>query len=172
MAAEAIFGADSRAVIEMLRLSRGGLLELDMTSLAVLSIDNLLAGLGASEAERVAWYRERVASRTTAGEEYRRRKEMLRRLLSDAEQIRAQPGGDALARVLAERTDRIFAIGQRLDSLIAAGELAQPKSRLYSSYVHLHCNRLLAGDRLAEEQVLGLLARTRYGLTQAPYSSR
>jgi thiopeptide-type bacteriocin biosynthesis protein len=172
MAAEAIFGADSRAVIEMLRLSRGGLLELAMTNLAVLSIDNLLAGLGASEAERVAWYRERVSSRTTAGEEYRRRKEVLRRLLGDPEQIRAQPGGDALARALAARTDRVVAIGQRLDTLIVSGELVQPKSRLYSSYVHLHCNRLLAGDRLAEEQVLGLLARTRYGLQQAPYSSQ
>jgi thiopeptide-type bacteriocin biosynthesis protein len=172
MAAEAIFGADSRAVIEMLRLSRGGLLELDMTSLAVLSIDNLLAGLGASEVERVAWYRERVASRTTAGEEYRRRKEVLRRLLGDSEQVRAQPGGDALVRALATRTDRVVAIRQRLDTLIVAGDLAQPKSRLYSSYVHLHCNRLLAGDRSAEEQVLGLLARTRYGLTQAPYTSQ
>jgi thiopeptide-type bacteriocin biosynthesis protein len=172
VAAEAIFGADSRAVIEMLRLIRGGLLELDMTSLAVLSIDNLLAGLGASEAERVAWYRERVASRTTAGEEYRRHKEVLRRLLGDPEHIRAQPGGDALVRVLAARTDRVIAIGRRLDTLIVAGELAQPKRRLYSSYVHLHCNRLLAGDRLAEEQVLGLLARARYGLTQAPYPSQ
>jgi thiopeptide-type bacteriocin biosynthesis protein len=172
MAAEAVFGADSRAVIEMLRLSRGGLLDLDLTSLAVLSIDNLLAGLGASEGERAAWYRERVASRKTAGEEYRRRKEGLRRLLGDPEQIRAQPGGDALVRALAARTDRVVAIGQRLDTLIMAGELAQPKSSLYSSYIHLHCNRLLSGDRLAEEQVLGLLARTRYGLTQAPYSSR
>jgi hypothetical protein len=77
-----------------------------------------------------------------------------------------------LTRALAARTERVVEIGQRLDALIFAGELAQPKSRLYSSYVHLHCNRLLAGDRLAEEQVLGLLARARYGLTQAPYSSR
>ena len=77
-----------------------------------------------------------------------------------------------MARVLATRTDRVIVIGQQLDTLIDAGELAQPKTRLYSSYVHLHCNRLLAADRLAEEQVLGLLARTRYGLTQAPYSSQ
>jgi lantibiotic biosynthesis protein len=74
-AAEAIFGVDSRAVIEMLRLSRDGLLGMDMTSLAVLSIDDLLAGLGFSEAERVDWYRDRVRPRTIAGDEYRRRKE-------------------------------------------------------------------------------------------------
>ena len=92
-AAEAIFGADSRAVIEMLRLSRDGLLGMDMTFLAVLSIDDLLTGLGSSEAERLDWYRERVSSRTVAGDEYRRRKTMWRALLDDPEQIRSQPGG-------------------------------------------------------------------------------
>jgi thiopeptide-type bacteriocin biosynthesis protein len=171
-AAEAIFGADSRAVIEMLRLSREGLLGMDMTSLAVLSIDQLLTGLGASEVERVDWYRERVSSRTVAGDEYRRRKDMLRGLLGDPEQIRTQPGGDALARVLAARRNELETIGRRLDALTAAAELSQPKSALFGSYVHLHCNRLLAVDPSAEEQVLGLLARTRYGLKQAPVSSR
>ena len=170
-AAEAIFGADSRAVIEMLRLSRDGLLGMDMTFLAVLSIDDLLTGLGSSEAERLDWYRERVSSRTVAGDEYRRRKTMLRALLGDPEQIRSQPGGDALARVLAARRNELDTIGRRLDALTAAGELSQPKSALFRSYVHLHCNRLLAGDGSAEERVLGLLARARYGLKQAPYSS-
>ena len=170
--AEAIFGADSRAVLEMLRLSRDGLLGMDMTSLAVLSIDDLLAGLGFSEAERVDWYRDRVSSRTIAGDEYRRRKQKLRGLLSDPEQIRSQPGGDALTRVLADRRNELGRIARRLDVLGASGELSQQKSVLFRSYVHLHCNRLLAGDPSAEEQVLGLLERTRYGLIQAPLTSR
>jgi thiopeptide-type bacteriocin biosynthesis protein len=171
-AAEAVFGADSRAVVEMLRLNREGLLGMDLTSLAVLSIDDLLTGLGASEAERVDWYRERASSRTVAGDEYRRRKDALRGLLGDPEQIRTQTGGDALARVLAARRNELEPIARRLDALTAAQELSQPKSMLFRSYVHLHCNRLLAGDRSAEEQVIGLLARARYGLKQAPYSSR
>jgi lantibiotic biosynthesis protein len=171
-AAEAIFAADSRAVIDMLRLSREGLLGMDLTSLAVFSIDDLLTGLGASEAERVDWYRVRVSSRAIAGDEYRRRKDVLRGLLGDPEQIRNQPGGDALARVLAARRNELEPIARRLDALTAAQQLSQPKSMLFRSYVHLHYNRLLAGDPSAEEQVLGLLARTRYGLKQAPYSSR
>ncbi len=169
VAAEAVFGADSRTVIEMLRLSREGLLGMDLTSLAVFSIDDLLTGLGAGEDERVDWYRERVSSRTVAGDEYRRRKDVLRGLLGDPEQIRIQPGGDALARVLAARRNELEPIARQLDALTAAQELSQPKSMLFRSYVHLHCNRLLAGDRSAEGQVLGLLARTRYGLKQAPY---
>jgi lantibiotic biosynthesis protein len=97
---------------------------------------------------------------------------VLRGLLGDPEQIRNQPGGDALARVLAARRNELETIGRRLDALMAAQALSQPKGKLFRSYVHLHCNRLLAGDRSAEEQVLGLLARTRYGLKQSPYSSR
>jgi thiopeptide-type bacteriocin biosynthesis protein len=171
--AEAIFGADSRAVIEILRLSRGSLLQTDMASLAVLSIEELLASLGLSEAARLDWCRERVSSRNMAGDEYRRRKDALRRLVGDPEHIRGGPGGDALARVLAARRESLVELGHRLDALTAAAELSQPKSGLLRSFVHLHCNRLLAtGNPSAEEQVLALLQRTRYGLQQAPYTSR
>jgi len=45
-AAEAVFAADSRAVLDMLRLSRKGCWIWNMTSLAVLSIAHLLADLG------------------------------------------------------------------------------------------------------------------------------
>jgi thiopeptide-type bacteriocin biosynthesis protein len=168
-AAEDLFHADSEAVIDMLRLSRGGLLDLDLSSLAIISIDDLLASLGANEAERLVWYRQRMTSRNLAGEEYRKRKDTLRRLLGDPEQVRARTGGDALARVLVARRNELARIRDRLDALESAGELLQPKSMLFRSYVHLHCNRLFASDRSAEEQILALLERTRNGLSRAPY---
>jgi len=74
--------------------------------------------------------------------------------------------------VLADRRNELARIARRLDVLAASGELSQQKSLLFRSYVHLHCNRLLAGDPFVEEQVLGLLERTRYGLIQAPLTSR
>ena len=166
---EAVFHADSAAAVEMLRLSSAGLLGLDMGSLAILSIDDLLASLGLQEAVRVTWYRERVSSRTLAGEGYRRRKTELRRLLGDAEQLWERPGGDALSRVLAARRNEIAPLARQLDALAPAGALSQAKSTLLRSYVHLHCNRLLGGGRLDEETILALLSRTRYSLGQAPY---
>jgi thiopeptide-type bacteriocin biosynthesis protein len=169
-AAEALFGADSRAVLKMLSLAREGLPTIDMTSLAVVSIDELLAGLGLNEEERLAWYRKRVPSRSAAGEEYRDRKATLRRLLGDPAYLRQQPGGDALALILAARSAELAPVRSRLDALAESGELLQPKESLLRSYVHLHCNRLLAGDWSAEERVLALLERTRYGLDQAPLS--
>jgi lantibiotic biosynthesis protein len=169
-AAEAIFGADSRAVLEILRLSCDGVLRMDLTALAVLSIDDLLAGLGAGETERTEWYRKRAGPHSTAGDEYRQRKASLRSLLGDPEEIRSQQGGDAVARTLALRRSESEAAVRRLDELEAAGLLCQPKVGLFDSYVHLHCNRLLGIDRQAEEQALGLLERTRYGLSRARLS--
>jgi thiopeptide-type bacteriocin biosynthesis protein len=169
-AAESIFCADSRAVLEFLQLSRDRVLQMDLTALAVLSIDDLLAGLGAGEVERTEWYRERTGPRIAAGDEYRRRKASLRSLLSDPEEMRSQPGGDALARTLAARRHALEEAGRRLAEMEAAG-LRLPKSKLFGSYVHLHCNRLLGVDLAAEEQALGLLARTRNGLSRAPLSS-
>jgi len=171
-AAEAIFGADSRAVVEALRLTQEGLLALDMTSLAVLSIDDLLASLGATENDRLKWYRVQVGSKNTAGDEYRRRKEALRLLLGDIDQVWQHQGGDAVARILAARREELAPVSHRLRTLADAGLLSQQTSSLWRSYVHLHCNRLLAGDWSAEQQVLGLLARTRYGLTKAPLRHR
>jgi thiopeptide-type bacteriocin biosynthesis protein len=170
-AAEALFGADSRAVVEILRIAKSGLLTIDMTSLAVISIDKLLAGLGLSEAERIFWYRDRASSRATGGDEYRERKATLRRLLGDPDALRDQPGGDALIRALECRMDELRPVAVRLKALAESGELSQPKSNLLSSFVHLHCNRLLASDRGSEELVLGLLARTAYGLQQAPLAA-
>jgi len=164
--AEAIFGADSLAVVEMLRLARHGLLRMDMTTLAVLSIDDLLAGLGATEADRLAWYQEQTTSRSR-GEEYRKRKSALRSLLGDPDRLAAQPGGDALAYVLAGRGRELADLAKRLRVAAEAGDLSQTPTAMYRSYVHLHCNRLLAADPSAEDLVLELLKRTRYGLGEA-----
>jgi thiopeptide-type bacteriocin biosynthesis protein len=167
--AESIFSADSRFVVEALRLSRNGLLTIDMTELAVLSIDDLLACLGADQAQRLIWYRERVPSRATSGEEYRWRQAALRALLGDPGHVRQRPGGDALARALAARRDELNSPRKRLNELTETRQLSQPVSSLFRSYVHMHCNRLLSVGGPEEDQIIGLLQRTQYGLSQAPF---
>jgi thiopeptide-type bacteriocin biosynthesis protein len=167
-AAEMIFHGDSDATIEMLRLHSSGLLNLDMTTLAMLSIDDLLASIGLAESERVSWYRERAPSRTLGKEEYRRRKNELRALFADPEQLRTRPGGDALAQVFGVRRRALAEVGPRLDALAQTGELSQSRSSLLRSYVHLHCNRLLTGGQADEETTLALLARVRSALSHAP----
>jgi len=141
---------------------------MDKTTLAILSIDDLLAALSLTEADRLQWYKDQVVSRHETGPEYRQRKKALRLLLGDPRQLLAEPGGEAVAEVFAARREALAPIVGRLDESMDRGELAQPKSKLYQSFVHLHCNRLLGNSSATEQQLMGLLLRTREGLDKAP----
>ncbi|WP_327742796.1 lantibiotic dehydratase [Streptomyces europaeiscabiei] len=166
-AAETLFASDSRTAVELLRLSREARSEVDPTVLAILNIDDLLAGLGLSQSDRLAWYRDRVTSTHESGPEYRQRKAVLRRLLADpALYIRA--GAATAASALDARRRQLTTVRARLDALQQTGELALPLTQLCASYVHLSCNRLLGPGWPSEEQTLGLLLRTQTALAHAP----
>lgn len=166
--AEAIFSVDSGAVAEMLAIARGGRTSLDPTAVAVLSVDSLLVDLGLDEPARLALYRDSGAARRQTGAEYRRRKVQLRRLLGGR-----QPGPDiagepALTRILQARRASMAPLVVRWKALAAGGELTKPYDRICRSIVHMHCNRLLNGEPPSEQEVLGLLLRTRESLERAP----
>ncbi|UPJ53443.1 lantibiotic dehydratase [Bradyrhizobium sp. 200] len=169
-AAEAAFGADSRAVVDLLRLNDRQLVEMDRTTLAVLSIDRFLEGLGFHAKQRTDWCRNRAKSRIDGGQDYRNRKNVLRQLLGDPDYVVAQRGGDALERLLSTRSVQLAPTRDRLSDLEQAGTLSQPINELLISYIHLHCNRLLASDRTQEDRVIELLGRARLSLDQAPLS--
>jgi Lantibiotic biosynthesis dehydratase C-term len=51
-------------------------------------------------------------------------------------------------------------VARHLVKIDAADTLMQPLSKLYNSYVHMHCNRLWV-DQTGEARALGLLLRAR-----------
>ena len=106
--------------------------------------------------------------RRESGQEYRQRKQTLRLLLGDPARLLADPGGEAVAQVFAARREALVPVAWRLSELTERGELGQLTSKLYQSFVHLHCNRLLASDWALEQRLIGLLLRTREGLHTAP----
>jgi class I lanthipeptide synthase len=169
--AESIFAADSEAVVELLRLARGGLPTIDRTTLAVLSVDALLAALGLSASRRLGWCGGRTAAKHETGAEYRRRHPLLRRLLGDPAACAAEPGGLALARVLHARHLALAPLAERMTALELNGELTKPLDGIFDSHVHMHCNRLLDAGAPTDRQVLGLLLRTREGLARAPLAA-
>ena len=69
-----------------------------------------------------------------------------------------------MAKVLATRAAVLAQVAQQL----AESRLSQSLEVLYSSFVHMHCNRLLGLDRDEEREVMELLLRTREGLGRAP----
>jgi lantibiotic biosynthesis protein len=169
--AERLFAADSIAVAEMLDLLRRRSLQLDRTSVAVVSVDALLSSLGLTEDARLRWYRDYTPSRHEAGAEYRKRNAQLRGLLGDPAHLSTLAGGRALAGLLARRQAAFTEIAERLVLLDQRGDLSPSLPMLCSTFVHLHCNRLIGVHRAAERQVLGLLLRTREGLDRSPYAT-
>jgi lantibiotic biosynthesis protein len=169
--AESLFAADSRAVADLLRVGAGPAATLDRTSLAVLSIDDLLAGLGLDESRRLEWYREQVTARHESGDEHRRRGRELRQLLGRPEDAAGDVHRAAVAETLAARREALAPLAERLAALEAAGRLDSPLALLCRSYVHLHFNRLLGNGPPSEGLLLGLLLRAREGLERAPVGS-
>ncbi|MGW5345899.1 lantibiotic dehydratase [Streptomyces sp. NPDC004050] len=155
---ERLYSADSAAVLDLLSLHHAGESRLDRTGLALLTIDDLLAGLGLSEAERLRFYHRATDRRRLAGAEYRSRKAEFCDLLRGPP---PRPVGDVLAR----RRPHLAHVADRLADLQRRGQLGKTLPELCHSYVHLHCNRLLGTDRAAEDTALELLCRTRRSLT-------
>jgi thiopeptide-type bacteriocin biosynthesis protein len=167
-AAEDLFAADSRCVAGLLALA-GPAWPLDRVGLAVVTLDDLLAGLGLDPGRRLALLGRRVGDRRASGAEHRRRKATLRPLLADPGRLAAEPAGAAILGLLAGRRAALAPVAARLAGLAAAGRLGgRGLDELAASFAHLHCNRLLGPDPAAERLVTGLLLRTRESLERAP----
>lgn len=162
--AEEIFAADSRAVVRLLALMHERTVQLDRMLLGVVSIDDLLQGLGLAVNDRLRWYHEQDMARNAVGPLYRQQKQVLRSLLADEQYLVREPGGAAVLQVLADRRAALTPPAERLQALAKQGKLAQPLFMLYRSVVHLHCNRLFGVDGTDEQMLIGLLVRTLEGL--------
>ena len=167
-AAEALFFADSRSVAEILDELNAKQKQLDKTSIAVLSVDELLGSMGLDEATRVSWYDMQVRNRKGLSAEYRKRKISLRSMLGDPERVLRQTGAGAVAEALARRGQAVIDVRKQLAEIESRCELTRSIPTLCKSFVHLHLNRLLGVDGFAERQVLEFAWRTRLGLHHAP----
>ena len=167
-AAEAVFMADSRAVAEILALEQAGTLGVDATTLAVLTVDDLLGALGMDQDERSALYRHATPRSPRGGVEHRRRQRELRRLLGDAGALAGSDGLGQLGRVLAARRAALTR-SAAWRAAATGGDLPRDgHADLCRSLVHLHLNRLLGADPRGEQLTLELLRRTRESLRAAP----
>ena len=168
LASEGVFLADSPAVAEMLRMSREDGISFDMTTLAILSIDDLLDEIGLNAEQRTDVYRQAASPSRHDGEQYRRRQRELRWLLGFPGAVAESPGGEALAALLAARRAALEPAAALLTSLEHDNLLHRPLADLCRSYIHLHVNRLLGTDPADEQLALQLLRRTHEGLRRAP----
>ena len=157
-ASETLFTADSQFVADLLACAPLP----ERTLLAVVTIDDLLGLLGLDGGGRLAWLKLAVTSRNEVTEEYRARRRSLLSALCDPRRL-----GVAIHDLLLQRTTAIAPLVDRLAKIDAAGSLSQPLSKLYESYVHMHCNRL-GLNRTMEGRALGLLLRARETIAHLP----
>jgi thiopeptide-type bacteriocin biosynthesis protein len=167
--AERLFAVDSSIVAQMLQLSRSGQIRLDMTNLAVVSVDDLLDALGVNAEQRAGLYRESTVTKPDDGEVYRSRKNELRELLGRPSVVPDQHG--PLAALLGARRAAMTPIAAELSSLEWENRLYRSRVQLLRAYVHMHANRLLGTDARSEQLTLRLLRRTRVGLLRHPFST-
>ena len=168
-AVEAIFTADSPAVVDLLAVLRKTA-ELDRLILAVASIDDLLKSLGLDVNRRLAWYKARVKSPHSSGSDFRERKTSLRALFGSTDGLARLGSSAEIVRIFAERQRSLAPVAKRLAELEGGGELNQKRDIILQSVIHMHCNRLAGADRSIEERALGLLLRVHQSLDKAPLS--
>jgi thiopeptide-type bacteriocin biosynthesis protein len=164
--AEALFTADSPAVVDLLDLIRRAP-ALDRLTVAVASIDDLLTSLGLDESERRSCYNSRPISRRASSADFRNHKAKLRVLLGTPNGLSTLPRGAELISILAARQRVLASVASRFAELERRKELSKPRASFVQSIVHMHCNRLAGSDRSIEERALGLLARTRESLERS-----
>ena len=166
---ERIFHADSATVQQVLGLPAGAV---DRTDLAALTVHTLLTDLGLDAEARLALYRRQVSGSDealgrTAGEEYRRRKPGLRRVLGPDGPAGLDPSGRVGA-VLDRQRGPLGEAAAELRRLAAAGELTCDLDDLWPSYLHMHHNRLVGANGVpGEALLLHLLRRTQEGLLRS-----
>lgn len=168
--AEALFAADSQAVVDLLELVQARRTPLDRGLLAVLTVDALLDGFGLDDEARFRWCRDQISTRHEASHEYRQWKAALRRLLADSGFLPSMPSGQEVAAILTRLRGAGAAFGGTIRELEAASRLTRRGTELLQSVVHLHLNRFLGRDNAAESRVIALLWRVREGLHRSERS--
>ena len=169
--AEAIFQADSEAVLELLSLLDPGDAGLtERWQLALAGMDRLLADLGLDLPARLRQLHESrrygavpapdAALRHALTARHREHRATITALL-DPSAPATHPLAPGLA-VLADRSARIAPAARALTSLATTGALTAPLPELAGSLLHMHANRLLATAPNAHETVLYDFLRRHY----------
>jgi thiopeptide-type bacteriocin biosynthesis protein len=165
--AHEIFCSDSQAALDLLALVERKQWPDDRMTLVLLSIDLLLASIGLDDRARLEWYgRETTKGDENAGADYRARKNVLRSALG-----RGAGYAPDFRDVFESRAAALAPAGERLRRLSQQRELTTSLDRLYSTFVHLHVNRLGGLDGPAEQRAFMLLLRARDSLAKAPLRS-
>lgn len=165
--AEQLFCADSEWTAQLLQFECGEEYEIDRLNMCALTIDKLLAALGLDDRQRIDWYKKFAKKRADVGPAYRTRKDALRALFLEKEEVFP----DVLRATIDDFTATAKKVGAAYRRLEKAGSLAQPADVIYRSFVHMHCNRYLGVELEQEDEAIALACRVLEGLASVARAS-
>ncbi|WP_107911611.1 lantibiotic dehydratase [Luteibacter sp. OK325] len=161
--AEAIFCADTRLCVEIVASRNCGPLSVDGIDLCVISLDRLLQAMGLNESDICVWGLDPIEERQRLGTEFRKRKIILRDMLSRADSVPAN-----VRKALDDATNAVKTIWRDYVLLQQEGGLIAELSAIRRSFAHLHVNRSLGIGKETEDTVISLLRKARKSLLMHP----
>jgi thiopeptide-type bacteriocin biosynthesis protein len=170
--AEALFDADSAAVLAIVDSCRGDEGAAARWRLALRGIDQLLADLGLTVADRhklMTGARDGFGAEVGMDTEFQRRlgdkfrthRNEIADLLAAPADDESHPFSPGLA-AFAERSRQLAPVAAALRDAAAADKLTSSIPDLAGSYVHMHVNRMLSAAQRRQELVLYDLLRRHY----------
>lgn len=161
--AEEFFAADSELVATLLRLEVDESWALDRALVVNVTLDKMLQSLGLDSETRNKWYKKYAPGRNEVGEEFRKLKDQLHAIFSfayGASEVPAdRPDIQAVVVAVQKCSDRLQKVGKQYHKLAETQRLAGTIDDIYSSFVHMHCNRYLGIDHKAEWKARSLACR-------------
>lgn len=159
--AESVFFADSQVAAKLLALLESRRCELDLITLCVLGVVDMFDSLEVSREEQIQLLSSIVESQRF-NEEYRSRQRQLVNLVDRSNgwaSLAGTRGGEAARQALASRHHSLQEYVRFIRRAGSSGRLTNSVVSVYSSLVHMFCNRLLGPDRQQEQRVLSLTHR-------------
>ncbi|WP_411348732.1 lantibiotic dehydratase [Paenibacillus sp. WLX2291] len=163
-AAERLFGADSFVVESILRGRRLKQLNMEIDTIAIISIIRLLQQLNLNPQQQLDILSRQGMTNSEYRQEFKQQAAYYTGLCDPADywqRLSAEDGGKELLDLLALRDAHAHEYAHYLQGDIP---LTAHPADMIGSVLHLHCNRLLGTDREQERRVLALTAHTLHAL--------
>lgn len=160
--AETIFMYDSVVVFDLINLKRENNLEYDMEKVAVLSVLNYLDDLGMDIKEQLDLLNKQVNYKDYL-EDFRKERGFFMRLANPRnnwENLLQDKQGKELFNIFSKRKASVKGYVEQLHTVQQKNEVYNLTKDIYSSIIHLHCNRLIGTNRLQEQKVMTIARHT------------
>ena len=155
---EDMFFNDSNTILKLIYIIKSKHLDIDRLIILGYYIDSMMSSLGLDVMDRVKLYTNNIKnSDYISNNNYREKFKLLYELISNSNQIKKLNGGIYLYELIKQRDKIIRQKSKQIKSLLNSGELCQSLTSLYSSYIHMSCNRMIGINKNEETLVMVLL---------------